>query len=97
MLVDVLTVIEPPGALDGPSRTEPLPHTTVGDEGAALDPCGPGGNPDGRSVTVVAPVVLGAAAGPACEPPVGWVVDSPSATIGIEALELANPLELVDC
>jgi len=90
MFSDVVTVIEPPGALDGPSRIEPLPHTTVGDEGAGLELAG-AGNPEGSWVTGV--VVLDgppAEAGAALGPLGGSVVDAPSAD-GLTIPDLGPP------
>jgi len=104
MLSDVVTVIEPPGALDGPWRIEPLPQTTVGDEGAGLELCG-AGNPDGSWVTgavvigavVIGAVVIGAEDGAAGEAAL-WIEDAPpAATIGFNVLVLANPRALVGC
>jgi len=109
MLSDVVTVIEPPGALDGPSRSEPLPQTTVGDEGAGLELCG-AGNPEGTWVAgavvvgavlvgavVVGAVVIGAEDGAAGEAAL-WIEDAPpAATIGFDVLVLANPCALVGC
>jgi len=74
---DGVRVTAPVGADEGPVSRAAFPHTTLGDEGAGLEPCG-AGNPEGTWVTgavVVDPPVEGEGRGD----PVPCCVDVPPA------------------